>query len=255
MADSWVVTLRRTKDARIRLLCFPHAGGGASAFRMWTRHLPSPVAVCALQAPGREDRLTEQPIGSIPALVGPLAMMLREYDDLPTVFFGHSFGGLVAFELIRELRRQGGRQPARLFIASCRAPQLRKRRRPLHRLPDAELVRAIQGLAGTSDDIVAHAELMTLLLPGIRADLRMSETYRYSPEPPLTCPISTFGGCDDAEVTADELRAWAAQTEGGFRLQLFDGHHFFLQRVRAPVLQAMVMDLLDDQVLDRSDTQ
>ena len=246
MADSLIVTLRRTRDARVRLLCFPHAGGGASAFRMWSQDLPSPVAVCALQAPGREHRLTEQPLSSLPALVGTLSLMLRDDDDLPTVFFGHSFGGLVAFELLRELRRQGGRQPARLFIASCRAPHLRRRRPPLHQLPDVDLVRAIRGLAGTSDEILEHAELMTLLLPGIRADLRMSETYSYSPEPPLSCPISAFGGCDDAEVTADELGAWAAQTDGRFTLRLFDGNHFFLRRARTRVLEAIVMDLLDD---------
>jgi medium-chain acyl-[acyl-carrier-protein] hydrolase len=250
MMDSWIVTFRRTSNARVRLLCFPHAGGGPSAFAQWSRQLPSAVAVCALQAPGRERRLAEPPMSSLPALVQALAPVLRNYDDLPAAFFGHSLGSLVAFELTRELRRQGGPQPVRLLVSGCSAPHIPRRRPQLHQLSDAGLVRALRRLAGTSEEILDHPELMAMLLPILRADFAMSETYVYSAEPPLGCGISALGGRDDAEVTVDELAGWGAHTNGRFKLRLFDGDHFFLQQAPARVLNAVTMDLAESKLLD-----
>ncbi len=155
--------------------------------------------------------------------------------DRPFAFFGHSMGGLVAFEVARRLREQG-QSPVHLFVSASRAPQLVREDRPIHVLPDHEFMDELRRLNGTPEEVLEHGELMGLLLPMIRADFTALETYRHVPGPPLDCPITALGGADDPSVGRTELQAWQRQTRAAFTLHLFPGDHFYLNSAEPAVL-------------------
>jgi medium-chain acyl-[acyl-carrier-protein] hydrolase len=226
-----------------RLFCFPYAGGSASIYNTWPADLPPTVDVCAIQLPGRENRLFEPPLADLFALVETLAEVLSPYLTLPGAFFGHSMGALIGFELARYLSVQARFVPARLFVSAHRAPQLPGRRPSIHTLPDAALLLELQRFQGASVAAFEEEELMELMLPALRADFTVCETYRYTRGLPLTCPISVFGGRSDRDIRYTELAAWREQTSKGFALRVLPGDHFFLHSQRAAVLQSITEDL------------
>lgn len=228
--------------ARVRLFCFPYAGGGASLFYPWTRGLSPAVAVCPVHLPGREDRLKEAPFTRMTDLVEELARQLRPWTEAPFALFGHSLGGLVCFELARRL----GRAPVRLFVSAARAPQVPERPAPVHHLGDADFVAALrlryQGLPAA---VLEDAELLSLFLPALRADFTLFDTYAYEAGGPLDCPVSAFGGARDPEVRESDLLAWREQTRGPFELRRFAGGHFFLKEEQDRALRAIADDLAE----------
>lgn len=241
--NPWIVYPRPNPQARLRLFCFPYAGGGASIYRLWPNDLPAAVEVCSIQPPGRETRLREKPFTHTAPLTQALAPVLRPYFDLPFAFFGYSLGSLVAFELARELRRQGGPMPLHLFVGGRRAPQIPDPEPPIHDLPEPEFMHELRRLSGTPEAVLQNAELMQLLQPLLRADFAINETYPYTDEPPLECPISAYGGLEDAEANQNDLAAWLEQTRGAFKLQMFPGGHFFLNSDRTSLLRSISEDL------------
>lgn len=242
-ADSWIIRFKSNPKARVRLFCFPYAGGGASAFSSWSESLPESVEVCCFNLPGRGSRLREPPIQRLEIMVQKMGQALVPYFDKPCAFFGHSMGALLCFELARLLRREQCPQPLHLFVSSRWAPQIPDPHPPLHNLPEAELVGELRRLNGTPVEILEHAELMELVLPVLRADFTVIETYRYAPEPPLTCPITAFGGLQDIEVGREHLAAWREQTAASFVLRLLPGDHFYLHRAHQPLLHLLAQEL------------
>ncbi|MBD1806821.1 thioesterase [Microcoleus sp. FACHB-SPT15] len=237
--SSWVTCPKPNPQAKLRLFCFPYAGSGALSFRTWSDSLPSTVEVCPIELPGRGSRLMESPFTQLSALIPELACALRPYLDKPFAFFGHSLGGLVSFELAQQLGRHYGLSPVHLFVSGCRAPQIPTPRPPIHALPESAFMDELRRLNGTPETVLENAELMQLLLPVLRADFALLETYVYAPKPPLDCPISAFGGLQDREVSCDELEAWGEQTNAAFSLQMLPGDHFFLHSARSLLLQSL----------------
>ena len=229
-SDSWISFRKPGPKTRLRLFCFPYAGAGALIFRTWSDCLPADVEVCPVQLPGRGTRMVERPYTQLSPLVEALAQALAPLLDRPFAFFGHSLGALVSFELARRIRRQYGVHPVRLFVSAGRAPQILHRGLPIHTLPDKEFLMELRRLNGTPSELLDHAELMELMLPLLRADFAVYETYQYSSEAPLNCPISAFGGLQDNKVSDSDLDAWRVQTSVSFSLRMFPGDHFFLQQ-------------------------
>ena len=244
--DRWFPWFRPKAGAKVRLFCFPYAGGGASVYRGWGECLPGLVEVCPVQLPGRETRFREPPFARLPLLVEALASALRPYLDRPFAFFGPSLGALVAFELARRLHRETGMQPVCLFVSGCGAAQTRSRETSTHKLPAAEFREELRRLDGTPPEVLENDELMDLLLPTLRADFALCETYAYSPGPPLDCPVSALGGLGDDTVSPQDLDAWREQTTGPFRLRMLAGNHFFLQTNQRLLLQAVAQELLEE---------
>lgn len=235
----WLTCPRPNPRARLRLFCFPYAGGSTMIYRQWQDALPAEVELCPVQLPGRAARLREAPFTRVEPLVAACAEALGPYLDKPFAFFGHSMGATIGFELARWLRRHGGPQPRILFVSGRRAPQLPDTLPHTYDLPDADFIADLRRLNGTPTEVLEHPEMMALLLPLLRADFELIQTYSYTPEPPLSCPIAAFGGVEDEEGSGPFLEAWREQTTGGFSLQLFPGDHFFLHTARAPLLEAL----------------
>jgi len=238
--NPWIRCPKPRPAARTRLYCIPQAGGGAAAFRTWSAGLPEDVEQRSVQLPGREDRLKDAPQHSVTPIVAELADALIPELDRPYAIFGHSMGALIGFELVRELRRRGAPAAGRLFASAFRAPQVPRREAAIHELSDEEFVEEVNRRYDAVPQMVReNQELMDLVLPGLRADIAVCDSYEYVEGEPLACPISVFGGEQDRQVGREDLAGWEAQTTGGCSLTMFPGEHFFHQSEQAAVLAAI----------------
>jgi medium-chain acyl-[acyl-carrier-protein] hydrolase len=235
--------------ARLRLFCFPYAGGGSSVFRCFPEHLPRGVEVCPIQLPGRESRWGEPPFTRMPRLVDSLARTLPPYFDRPFAFFGHSLGAFVAFELARELRRTKAPAPLHLFVSGARAPHIPDPAPHIHKLPDAELLQQLLDYNGIPPAILEKDEYVQLFFPILRADFELYETYAPLPPDPLDCPISAFAGLQDRKAGAAAVAAWKAHTRAAFTFHVFPGEHFFLFSHQKSALEAVSRQLLGYEIL------
>lgn len=239
----WLAYHQPNPRAVMRLFCFPFAGGGASAFRGWGHRFADTLEVCPVQLPGREGRLSEPPIHRMAPMVEALAQRLQGHMDRPFAFFGHSMGAAMAFALAHHLESQGAPAPRHLFVSAGSAPTLPAHDAPMHRASDAELVEELKRLGGTPPEILADPEWLELLLPLIRADFELLETYQPPEGTCVSCPVSAFGGLQDVHVRRDRLEAWRSLTSAGFTLRMVPGGHFYLQSALDPLAEAIGRDL------------
>lgn len=242
-SGKWLYHLRTLEQPAYKLICLPHAGGGPALFHRWPAAFPDSVEILSVQLPGRGSRLREAPYQQMAPLVRELTDVLRpELARLqvqarsPVAFFGHSFGALLAFELVHALQAQG-LQLAALFVSACHAPQRLPVDEKLYDLPRSELLAALQRLDGMPQVVLAEAELLDIILPALRADLAVYETYVYRPKPKLSLPIVAIGGRDDVRVTPVQLEAWREQAGGHFERHLFAGNHFYLDDAYPQVIK------------------
>lgn len=240
MSD-WVRRFHRADTAAQRLICFPHAGGAASAYFRLSAELSPVVEVLALQYPGRQDRRHEPLIDDIDHLAEAIYRQLLGSDlakERPTAFFGHSMGAIVAFEVARRLESRNGTVLRQLFASARRAPS-RNRVEAVHRADDESVVARLVALNGTDAKLLADEELQALILETVRGDYRAIESYRYSPGPRLACPLTVLLGDADPLTTVDEARAWAGHTAEDFDLRMFPGGHFYIEANQSDVVRAI----------------
>ncbi len=239
--DRWLPFRRpRATPPALRLFCFPNAGGAASMFRRWTRDaLPAAIEVCPVQLPGRESRLSEAPFTRISPLIDTLEGVIRPHLDLPFVFFGHSMGATVLYELTHRLTASGGPLPERLVVAGRRAPHIPDDNDPVHVMADAELIQRLRDYGGTPNEILDNREIMGLVLPAIRADFEVIETHAFASRAPLSMPIEVLGGDGDVDAPQAHLEAWSEHTQASCRVQMFSGGHFFLHEEPEPTLASI----------------
>jgi len=229
MNSPWFFRPRPNPAAALSLFCFHHAGVGASAFRMWPAHLPADIDVCAVQLPGREGRLRDPAYHTLDAALPAVVAALQTSLDRPYVLFGHSMGALFAFETARALSTTA-RPASALIVSGRRAPHLVATRPRISHLEDTPFLDAVsQRYGGIPPQIREEPEIMALLLPTLRADLRIVEDYRYREGPALACPLFACGGATDAEAPPDTVTPWSAYTNGKFRAASFPGGHFYWQ--------------------------
>jgi medium-chain acyl-[acyl-carrier-protein] hydrolase len=240
----WIVCPKPQPSADIRLFCFPYAGAGVAVFRDWGKDLGPNVEVCCIQSPGREHRLRERAFEHMRDLLPPLIGSLRPWLDRPYAIYGHSLGGRIAFEAARELRRIGAPQPAHFFVGASPAPQLPWSQPSIRFLPEIEFLNEIQKrYGGVPKEVIADAEMRALLVPTLRADVGMMETYEYEPDVPLGCAITAIGGQADRIVPPSAMDPWREQTSSSCILHLLKGDHFFLLSERQRLLALIAQEL------------
>jgi medium-chain acyl-[acyl-carrier-protein] hydrolase len=235
-STAWYRRFPTRQPTRARLFAFHHAGGSASYFRTWPAGLPAELEVIAVQMPGREDRRHVTPPPSLDDAAESLARQLAPLLDLPYAIFGHSMGALLAFETTRALRRAACAAPRHLFVSGHWAPQLPDPLPLISRMPEPELLETVTRMGGTPPEVLAHRDLRDLIVPTLRADFALCESYRYRAEPPLDLPLSAFGGLADPLTAPTSIEPWAAQTRAAFRARFFPGDHFFLSAARPAIL-------------------
>ncbi|MGK4582315.1 thioesterase II family protein [Kitasatospora sp. HPMI-4] len=235
----WFRTFVPRPAARIRLVCFPHAGGAASSFRSWTGLLPPSVELVAVQYPGRQDRFGEEPAADMATMVGEISRALIPLLDRPTAFFGHSMGATVAFETARRLPSPVRPALVRLFTSARRAPADCRPLPPEFQGEEGVLA-YVRRLGGAGAAMLDDEELRELALPALRGDFALTGGYRYSPGAPLLCPITSLvGDQDDSNTTADAWR-WAAYSTAGHEVQVLPGGHFYTETATAELIALLV---------------
>ncbi|WP_308050549.1 alpha/beta fold hydrolase [Streptomyces sp. TRM72054] len=240
-ASPWLRRPLPRPAARVSLVCCPHAGGSAAFYTPWARLLPPDVELVAVQYPGRQDRLTEPPAGSMDELAGAVAEALRgDRPDREHVLFGHSMGASVAWETALRLEATGA--GPRHVVVSGRPGPGRQCPGTVHLRDDDGLAAELRRLDGTHADLLADPEIRAVLLPAVHADYRLVETYRPDTAARLRCPLTALTGDRDEEATQTDTAAWRGATSGAFSSLVLPGGHFYLvaqvERVVAAVLDA-----------------
>ncbi|SHN15616.1 thioesterase II family protein [Streptomyces yunnanensis] len=235
--DPWLRRLRpgpaHPAAGAARVVCFPHAGGGAGTYRPLATAVAArtvgdrPHEVLAIQYPGRNDRIREARVEDLRALAAGAHRAVAALADRPLVLLGHSMGALVAYEVARLLERDGT-GPAHLVVSGAWAPS-RVRGGTVHLRDDDGLIDEIRRTRGTDPRLLDNRDVLAMALPVVRSDYKAVETYRHRPGPALATPVTALTGDRDPLVTVEEAAAWAEHTAGGFRLRVFPGgDHFYL---------------------------
>jgi len=234
----WLRTFVPRPDAELCLVCFPHAGGSATAYHDWVADLPDRIEVVAVQYPGRADRLGEPAHTTMSALADAVVDALEDLVERPYALFGHSMGAAVAYETAVRLRQRGSPAPIRLVVSGREAPRL-SHLGTVHRGGEPALVAELHRFGFTQPALLHNPELRAVLLATMAADCELIETYRPTSTTPLTCPISAVVGEYDPELTVEEAAGWGEVTSGGFDLTVFPGDHFYLVPHRRQLLDAL----------------
>ena len=223
-----------------RLICHPHAGAGAAAYRGWLGEFTD-LDLVAARIPGREALIGEPPLTDFASLIRYLLDDLLPLTDVPFVLFGHSMGGLLAYELARRLAAVGT-PPALLIVSGIEPPALVDVAREYgDALDDDSLIVAMRRSGGTPDQVLANAELTRLLLPVLRSDLRALMTYEYvPPAAPLGFPTRVYYGSNDEPDPGRLIEGWRTAAGTDVSAHEFAGGHFFPDDDRDAVIKTLV---------------
>lgn len=241
----WLELQRPLDTDSVALFCFSYAGGSGSAFRSWQAGLPG-LRVVPIQLPGRCTRLAEPARDDLTEQAAEIADAIGEVVATAGVryaLFGHSMGGLLAYETAQQLRRCALPGPVHLFASASRPPhQYGAPGRPPY--TDAELRTLVRQLGGQPADGPLADSYLQRRLPVLRADLAACDGYRWQPQPPLDCPMTTFAASDDPIASAQQLAAWRSYTSRSFVARTVGGNHFFL--LSEPGRQQLLRQLGDE---------
>lgn len=241
--NSWIITPKPVHNAKVKLICLPFAGGSSANFRDWPSLLPASVELSAIEIPGRGGRLSEPLMKRIAPLAGAIASAMHPFLDRPFALFGHSMGALTGYELSHLLRSRYQLNPVHLFLSGRGAPQLPPKEKPIHGLSKEEFVQEIKRYNGTPREVLEHEELMDIMIPILRADFEVCETYNYRAKPQLDCPISVYSGLQDPGTNRKNLNSWQEHTRGPFNVRMFPGDHFYLLNAQTDLIHALARDL------------
>ena len=220
----------RAPDAKIRLVCFPHAGGAASHFHDWATLTPPEIEVLAVQYPGRQDRLADPCPTSMAELADAItrALLHETADGLPLAFFGHSMGSSVAYEVASRLADVPGRSLAHLIVSSRARPRTPQEEAPRPSPTDSEILTHVRRLDPEGAAVYELPELRNMIMPALRADFRLLAAYRPARLHRLGIPVTACGGDRDPACTVEDLRSWSDVTAKGLDIEVFEGGHFYL---------------------------
>ncbi|MGB3623162.1 MAG: alpha/beta fold hydrolase [Ketobacter sp.] len=250
--SAFFVTPKKTPGAAVRLFCFPFAGGDIATYLPWLELLDPRLELVIVQLPGRGKRQHEKPFTQMEPLVDALFAAMFSAIDKPFAFFGHSMGSKIAFELAKRLQQNQFPCPRHFFASGCASPCLSRRIAPVHRLPDTAFIQRLTQLSGVPQAVLDNRELMQFLLPMLRADFKLVETYVGKADTKIPSRITPLGGANDVLVDTDELQQWTDHFEQSNAVRVFQGGHFYLHQFSNEVTQTINSTLF--QNIEHNDT-
>ena len=221
----------------IPFVCLPFAGAGASFFYPWSEKAGKEIEIVAIQLPGRESRIDEEPYRDVKTAVDELfPAIVGELEAGQVMLFGHSLGAVLAYELACRFSATPGFDVVRLIVSGSPGPWTRRARRATG-LPDGDFLDQISEFAQYDAETMQNPEVRQLVLPTLRADVEMHEEYVPSQSGPLPAPITSLRGRDDQLVTADHAAEWARATSLAFELRELPGAHMYITQEADEILR------------------
>ncbi|RAZ92380.1 hypothetical protein DPM33_00195 [Mesorhizobium hawassense] len=237
-------TIKSAIDPSYRIICFPHGGGSVQSFRTWSDYLPDDVDLICLDLPGRGKRSAEANIRSMDVLVPMVTEALSRYGDLPFVFFGHSVGALVAYEIARSLEKAGRPSPFHVVVSAHPSADVPVEGPPMYRYADDKLADVVRLLGMVPEEALTNDELLhDFILPPLRADFELADTYDRNLPTPLAAAITAMGGVQDEMFNANDLDQWRRLTTSRFARIMFDGDHFYTHSMTAEVVSTLLSEV------------
>lgn len=226
--NHWVST-NNIQNTKIKLFCFPYAGGGSSEYYKWSQY-NTDISICPILLPGRERRIHEKPFENMNDLVDAIYHELRTYFNEECVFLGHSMGAQIAYKLAAKCQDNGILGPRFIVVSGRKPPHLFQEEHQYHKMSDKDFIERLQAYGGTHQAFFNNKDLVELYLPTLRADFKMLETYADVLHPKLQIPIYALGGEQDFELPEEKLTEWEAFTTKEFQKYMFLGGHFFIRQ-------------------------
>ena len=213
----------------IILYCFPYSGASASFYLGWAAQLDKRIKIVPVEYPGRGSRFGEKLCNDMDEMVEAVLPVIMKNGTENCAFFGHSLGGLVAYETALKLRKMGMELPQHMFLSGCTPPHVKYGEKILHLLPDDEFLKELIELGGMSEEILNNREILELYLPVIRADYRIYELYKHkSGQEPLPVDYTVLMGSTDVIAGGRNMMNWKSYTSAKFQMRHFEGDHFFI---------------------------
>ncbi|AZZ99365.1 alpha/beta fold hydrolase [Pseudoalteromonas sp. R3] len=238
MNNKLFVIPKPNPNAKLRLFCFPYAGGSPAIYMPWSNALHPDVELVLLQFPGRGARMGEAAHVDMQRKVNELLAHQAFLTEKPYVLMGHSLGSRVIFETTKHLAERNAPLPRHLIASGSRAPHTSSDKERIHNLPHDAFVAELYKLNGTPKELLEHKELMELLLPLLRADFQIAECYQ-GEAIALPCPITVFHGYDDSDISDEQLHGWQDLSDHTIDIHYFHGDHFFINQCRDEVIRAV----------------
>ena len=228
MGDWFEIINKNVVSENARIIMFPYAGGGASIFRKWKDFLEN-IRLYAVQYPGRENRMLEEPIKDFDILLNEVYKNLISIisDGIPYYLFGHSLGTKLVYELTLRIMNHNMKKPSGIIISGGKAPCF-KEENPIYHLDDIDFIKGINRYSGTPEEIIQNIEIMKIFLPMLRADFMIDETYQRKEIEKIDVPILGLMGTDDKELKIEELKKWEEYTTKDFQYRYVEGGHMFI---------------------------
>ncbi|HEC44649.1 MAG TPA: SDR family NAD(P)-dependent oxidoreductase [Bacteroides sp.] len=249
--DKWVLRTNRIDNPRMRLFCLPYFAGGASVYSSWQESLQDGIEVCAIQYPGREERMGEDPIDNYLDLVKAISDVIDPLLNCPIAFYCHSAGAGIGLELTRYLRREKGIQPVKFIVGGWRSPHMVSPFKFLDAIQDDEvymdknipnIVNHLRSLE-ISESVLQNKELIEEMLPALRADILLGKRYKYYEDEPMSCPLTALAGKDDTVFQGGQIKAWKKHTSGEFNFRMVNGSHLFCRDNKEELLEILTEEL------------
>ena len=237
--NNWFLTPQARPNAKMRIICFPYAGGNASTFSHWASQLPDDIELVAAQYPGRTSRIFEPMHNKMDDLVADLITAIPKYLDKPYILFGHSLGSRVAFELMYQINMLSMPKPKHFIASGSRGPQYLSSNGSIYHLKDEEFINESRGLNGTPQAVLDNKELMDLFLPMLKADFEIADKYCYNKNETFNCPISVLGGEEDFDISLSKLNGWGDHFTTDVDIHMLPGNHFFIDSNKEMVLEKL----------------
>ncbi|ABD82983.1 thioesterase II family protein [Saccharophagus degradans] len=228
------IPLQRSQ-ATYRLLCFPYAGGSAATYMQWAEQLDADIELAVIQLPGRGIRLVEAAYSTMEEIVDAITNAMNLLRDKPFVFFGHSMGARVAYEVCLALEQKNKPLPVHFFASACAAPNIERELPPTYHLPNKVFLDKIAALNGSPQAVLEDEELMELILPALRADFKIIETYCNKNKHTLPLGVSVLVGSSEKFKPA-ALENWFDLFESNTGIHTVKGDHFFVDKNKQPVI-------------------